>query len=179
MKKVLLKFIIIVIGVTLPNVISSASLTKKELIENVYISFIMSSTYIRDRKKAEYIYRITHKESKKNGFQTSMVLSQQFRESSFNPKAVSSYKARGLGQVVHRKWTWYPKYNEIIDKESDLHDIRKGVQAQVLILKKMYKWEKDMGKALNRYSGFAKDYDKKIFTHMNEINNKIKLIKRM
>lgn len=179
MKKVLFSSLLLLLSALISTPVSTAEISKKEMIDNVYVSFVMSSTYINSREEAQYIYKITKKEARRYGFQTSMVLSQQFRESTFNSKAVSYKDARGIGQVIHSKWTWYHKYNKIIDKEYDLHDTKKGVQAQVLILKKFYIWEKDMSKALNRYSGHASNYDKKVFKYMNQMNQKIKKIREM
>ena len=78
-------------------------------------------------------------------------------ESTFNPYLKSSKDARGLMQVRYEVWAEKLK----IEKVSDLHDIKKGIEYGVLVLKDYLTQTKgDTQKALWMYNGRDKDKSK-------------------
>ena len=87
-------------------------------------------------------------------------------ESHFNPYAKSSAGALGLMQVIFKVWS-----KELdIANESDLHEIDKGIEYGVLVLKHyIAKNEGNLKKALWAYNGRDADHDKYaniVFTHV-------------
>ena len=92
-------------------------------------------------------------------------------ESHFNPYVVSSKYARGLMQVMYKIW----KKELNLTSKYELHDIARGTDAGVQVLRKYLDKEKNnMDKALRRYNGLGKGgdpkYVKKVYAAMGKFN---------
>ena len=92
-------------------------------------------------------------------------------ESHFNPYVVSRKGARGLMQVMYTIW----KKELDLKNTNELHDIEKGTEAGIRVLRKYLDKEKNnMDKALKRYNGLGKgsdpNYIKKVYTAMGKFN---------
>ena len=80
-------------------------------------------------------------------------------ESTFNPKAVSKFGAKGSCQVMFSIWGDELISNNIIEKEDDLFDIYKGIEAGCYVLNHYYQKTGCIKLALARYFGIC-DYSK-------------------
>lgn len=92
-------------------------------------------------------------------------------ESHFNPYVVSPKYARGLMQVMYKIW----KKDLNLTNKYELHDISRGTDAGVQVLRKYLDKEKNnMDKALRRYNGLGKGgdprYVKKVYAAMGKFN---------
>ncbi|GAG47854.1 unnamed protein product, partial [marine sediment metagenome] len=90
-------------------------------------------------------------------------------ESHFNPYEVSPKYARGLMQVMYKVW----KKELNLENKHELHDIEKGIDSGVHVLRKYLDKEKNnMEKALKRYNGIGRGSDpayvKKVYTAMGK-----------
>jgi len=91
-------------------------------------------------------------------------------ESAFNPYSKSTADARGIMQVRWKIWAEILKDKMNISKESDLHEVDKGIEAGIYVLKDyLQKAENNLKKALWAYNGKHADHDKyanKVFTNV-------------
>lgn len=93
----------------------------------------------------------------KHQMPTSLIVGVMETESHFNPYAKSSANATGLMQVIFKVWG-----KELgIKEESDLHELDKGIEYGILVLKRyLEQSEGNLKKALWMYNGRDKDHDK-------------------
>ena len=110
---------------------------------------------------SETIFKLTEKEE----FSPLLIASIVYVESNFNPFAVSSTGARGLGQIQIK-----------VHKEVNIlqvHDIEYNIANSIRILKDKMRITNSLEEALLKYSGFSKNpkkgdkYIEKVFTFWN------------
>ena len=90
-------------------------------------------------------------------------------ESHFDPHAVSSTGAVGLGQIMP---VWVPELKEagIIESQKDLFDIEVNIRAVGYILQKLFAVEPDLVHVLYRYYGAkSREYVWKVLLAIGEI----------
>lgn len=90
-------------------------------------------------------------------------------ESDFDPTAISSVGALGVGQVMPKVWEKELKEQGIITEKRDLFDPEINVLAMDYILLKYYKQFKDWNKVLNAYVGGDKQYVKAVKRNIGDI----------
>jgi soluble lytic murein transglycosylase len=89
-------------------------------------------------------------------------------ESRYNPVAVSTKGAVGLGQIRPAIWTKKLQEEGIIKEEQDLFKVPENIKATHFILTHYLKKHKTLKKALAKYSGGARNYHKKVMEAMDE-----------
>ncbi|RLI42692.1 hypothetical protein DRO59_03370 [Candidatus Bathyarchaeota archaeon] len=90
-------------------------------------------------------------------------------ESHFNPYAVSTSGAVGLGQIMP---VWVPELKEagIIKSQKDLFDIEVNIRAVGYILQKLFTVESDLVHVLYRYYGArSRDYAWRVLLAIGEV----------
>jgi len=123
---------------------------------------------------ARRISEISYKIAAESDFSWTLIIAQLKQESHFRRFQVSSYNAMGMPQIVHHKWTWFPDYNKIITRPKDLFFLDKSIKAQILINNVFLSWEDgDLSRALDRYSGFAKNYSKTVLYNKRYLDSVI------
>ncbi len=137
--------------------ITLAKLEKKERLKvQVYIK---KSFRTIPKSTAKLIAESTTMLARKYDIPSSVIVGMMKVESNFNPSAVSSKHARGLMQV---RWSiWKKVLGERLDmqEEFDLHNIKEGMEAGVIILKHYLKKNKgDVSRALYDYVGKNRSY---------------------
>lgn len=112
-----------------------------------------------------FVIIIAH--SKSNDYKNTKTLLQSMAEieSNYNPKAISNKGSLGILQIRYSVWKDELRKAKIINRREDLFNINKSVRACKYILNK-YEVDKDLHKALIRYSGGDKNYPYKIYEAM-------------
>ncbi|RLB03999.1 MAG: hypothetical protein DRG59_10920 [Deltaproteobacteria bacterium] len=111
--------------------------------------------------------RIVHEAHK--GEYPTLILAICKVESHFNPNAVSSAGAIGLGQIMP---LWIPKLKEakIVTSRGDLFDIATNIKATRFILRYLSEREKSLIRVLYRYYGKRdRQYVRKVLLAVGEI----------
>lgn len=93
------------------------------------------------------------------------------RESALNPFAVSSAKAKGLGQVTWKIWKEKLIENNIAQEERDLFDWKVNILATDFVIRELYKQHQgNWDKILNHYvGGDNNNYISDIFKNIGKI----------
>jgi soluble lytic murein transglycosylase-like protein len=84
------------------------------------------------------------------------------QESSCNPKAVSKTGAKGLTQIDWRWWGSFLQDLGIAQDEADLFDPETSIEAGAAILAHLIDRYGSIERALEHYSGGAREYSQKI-----------------
>jgi len=129
---------------------------------NVDALTILFSRYTT-RDFAKHLAELVIKYSAKYGVPSVILAGMVMQESSCNPKRVSSANAKGLTQVIWKYWGPFLIKNKIATKESDLFIPEVSIEAGAAILAYLLqKYNYDLEKAMEHYSGSAKRYLDKV-----------------
>ncbi len=119
------------------------------------------------KSTAKLIAKSTTELSKKYGLPASLIVGMMKVESDFNPSAVSTSRARGLMQV---RWSiWKNVLGEKLDmqEEFDLHNIREGIEAGIVVFKHYLEKNKgNVSRALYDYVGKDRAYVTRVYETM-------------
>lgn len=126
---------------------------------------LLTAPNLPEKKFSQWTLReLSAAVAKKNNLNAALINAMITQESSWNPRAVSSEDAIGLMQV---RTEWIPKLKHLgIRSRKDLFDPEKNISAGCYVLKIHLREEKTWPKALKAYSGYARNYDKKVFHFM-------------
>ena len=114
-------------------------------------------------ESAEYLAKMVILYSAKYGVSSVILAGMICQESSCNPMAVSSAGAVGLTQVIWKYWKPFLVKNKIAMKELDLFKPEVSIEAGAAILRfLLQKYNYDLEKAMQHYSGSAKRYLDKV-----------------
>lgn len=115
------------------------------------IDFIIKLQPKLDIEVASIIAHKIVKHANKFGFPPSLIVSLMYRESAFNPIAISSAKCVGLMQINPKAHD--DKIKKMQLKYHDLFSMDENIKLGCMILHEYYKSEKNIRKALTRYVG--------------------------
>lgn len=133
-------------------------------VTNTHVNWILERSSKISRQTAINIYNITM--SMENGL---LYVALMYRESNFNPTAVSEKGAIGLTQIMPRIWVEVLKKQGIIKEKKDLFDYDKNLLASKYILTEYYKETGSWKKALNKYVGKHKTYARDVLAAYGEL----------
>jgi len=142
--------------------ITFGKLEKKERLK--IQTYVKRSFRTIPKSTAKLIAEATTELAKKYNLPSSIIVGMMKVESNFNPSAVSARRARGLMQV---RWNiWKKVLGEKLDmqEEFDLHNIKEGIEAGVVVFKHYLEKNKgDVSRALYDYVGKNRSYVIKVY----------------
>jgi soluble lytic murein transglycosylase-like protein len=128
----------------------------------IFLPRLVASTLAEKKFEMWTLMELSTVIAQKENLNTNLIVSMIKQESQWNPNAVSNKGAIGLMQVMPE---WIPKLNHLgIRSRKDLFDPEKNLLAGCWVLKVHLRENKgDLRKALEAYSGNAKEYKKKVY----------------
>jgi soluble lytic murein transglycosylase-like protein len=133
-------------------------------VTNAHVNWILERSSKISRQTAINIYNVAM--SMENGL---LYIALIYRESNFDPTAVSEKGAIGLTQIMPRIWVKVLKEQGIIKEKKDLFDYDKNLLASKYILTEYYKETGSWKKALNKYVGKHKTYARDVLAAYGEL----------
>ena len=113
---------------------------------------------------AKLIAKSTTELGKKYDMPASVIVGMMKVESNFSPSAISPKRARGLMQVRWHIWKKMLGEKVGMQEEHDLHNIKKGIEAGVIVLKHYLEKNKgNISRALYDYVGKNRPYVTKVY----------------
>ena len=129
----------------------------------IIVPMVLSTTQARIFRETSLL-ELSEAIAKQNHLNPRLIASMISRESSWRTNIVSHEGAIGLMQVMPE---WLPKLKSLgITSREDLFIPEKNLQAGCFILKIHLREERNLRDALRAYSGYAHEYDKKVFNLM-------------
>ena len=132
--------------------------------KNIYVNWILERSSKISRQMAVNIYETAM--SMENGL---LYIALTYRESNFDPTAISKKGAIGLTQIMPGIWVDELIKQGIIKEEKDLFDYDKNLLTSSYILTKYYKETGSWKKALNKYVGKHKTYARDVLAAYGEL----------
>jgi soluble lytic murein transglycosylase-like protein len=131
-------------------------------VEDARVAYIVDR-YRRPAAEARAIVQAAERAGRQHGLPATLLLAIAETESSFNPRARSTYGARGLMQVVPR---FHPDAVQAAGGPSRLYDATVSIEVGALVLAGYVARAGDLAPALAKYSGGARGYASKIRRRM-------------
>lgn len=135
------------------------------VVEAVRVNHIVE-VYRKPPEQARLVVRATERVAARHGLPPELLLAIVETESSFDPRARSSYGARGLMQVVPR---FHPEVVASVGGVHRLDEPEANLEAGAKILATYVEQSGSLHRALARYSGGARSYATKVVNRQQQL----------